>query len=99
VVVTIAEQARQRLAPLLEDVVERFDDGSDPAASAFFCSLLVKAHAMQEDIDVASLFFELSTAAFQGFVYSPEQTAALDRLLEVSEQLAFALSVDSDQPH
>ncbi len=96
---SVVEQARARIVPLLERVVEAHDDTADVQSLAFFTGLLVQPHAMREDTDLAALFFELSTAAFQGFVFSPDQATAIDELLAASENIAFALTAPSERPH
>ncbi|MEQ8860488.1 MAG: hypothetical protein RIC56_17745 [Pseudomonadales bacterium] len=96
---SLADQARDRLVPLIERVLEAHDRDDDVLSQAFFTNLLMQAHAMRDDTDLAAFFFELSTTAFQGFVFTPAQAEAIDELLAESENMAFALTAPSERPH
>jgi hypothetical protein len=45
------------------------------------------------------MFFELSTAAFQGFVFSPAEADAVDALLAACENVSHAMTAGSDSQH
>jgi hypothetical protein len=91
--------ARAQLLPTLEAVIDACDETEDPAALAFFTRILTNLHRLRDDGDLMGLFFELSTTAFQGFVFSPEQAQLVDALLAVAEDIAFALSAPGDIAH
>lgn len=96
---SIVAQARERLLPLLEQVLDAHDADADVQSLAFFTGLLMQTHAMAEETDLAALFFELSTTAFQGFTFTTRQAEAIDALLAASENIAFALTAPSERPH
>jgi hypothetical protein len=72
---------------------------ADLPLRVFFTAVLLQAQAMREEEDVLALFFELSTTAFQGFVYPPEVALAIDRLLAHAEQMAFAMTASEQVRH
>ena len=45
---SIVDQARQRLVPLLEDVIAAHEGDGDANSLAFFTTLLVRTHGMRE---------------------------------------------------
>lgn len=96
---SIVEQAKRRLIPLLENVIDAHEEHGDANSLAFFTTLLIQAHEMREETQLAALFFELSTTAFQGFGFTRAQTAAIDELLAESEFIAFTLTAPSDRAH
>ena len=96
---SIVDQARRRLVPLLEDVIAAHEGDGDANSLAFFTTLLVRTHGMREETQLAELFFELSTTAFQGFAFTPRQAEAIDALLAASESIAFTLTAPSERPH
>jgi hypothetical protein len=95
----LLNNARSQLLPPLEAVIESFDETADTAALAFFTLILTNLHGLQDDGDLMGLFFELSTTAFQGFVFSPAQAQLVDSLLAAAENIAFTLSAPGDNPH
>lgn len=96
---SIVEQARQRIVPLLEQVIEAHDQDSPAMSLAFFTTLLVRAHEMREETQLAELFFELSTTAFQGFGFTTAQASAIDELLAAAEHIAFTLTAPDTDAH
>ncbi len=95
----LLNSARAQLLPPLEAVIESFDAATDPAPLAFFTLILTNLHRLEDDGDLMGLFFELSSTAFQGFVFNPTQAQLVDSLLAVAENIAFALSASGDNPH
>jgi len=96
---SIVEQARQRLVPLLENVIDTHEEHGNANSLAFFTTLLVQAHEMREETQLMALFFELSATAFQGFGFTRQQTMAIDELLAESEFIAFTLTAPDDRAH
>jgi len=111
--VQFTEQARAALMPLIHKVLDRIggpltvDAGeagpataaADPGLRIFFTGVLLQARTMQHEEDVLVLFFELSTTAFQGFVYPPDVAAAIDELLAAAEQIAFTMTASDHLRH
>jgi hypothetical protein len=67
--------------------------------ASFFASLNVRLQHMDDEGDLAELFFELSSTAFRGFAFSDHQAALIDHLLRAAEEIAFALSAPDDNAH
>ena len=66
---------------------------------SFFALQFDALNRASDDMDVAEIFMQLSSVAFLGFQFSPEQAALVDTLLARAEQIAHALSADGDQAH
>jgi hypothetical protein len=110
--VEFADQARETLMPLLLKVLDlsggplvSFDAadlvgaGDDLPVRAFFTGMLLQARAMRQEEDVLALFFELSTTAFQGFVYPDEVAEAIDELLAAAELISFTMTASDQLRH
>lgn len=95
----LLDSARAQLTPPLEAVIESFDESADPAPVAFFTLILMNLHRLEDDGDLMGLFFELSSTAFQGFVFNPAQAQLVDSLLAVAENIAFTLTAADDNAH
>ncbi|HEY5646829.1 MAG TPA: hypothetical protein VIS76_12840 [Pseudomonadales bacterium] len=93
------DSARGQLAPLAQQVIDALDADSQPLELSFFTLILIRINGMQADMDLMNVFLELSTTAFQGFVFSREQSRRIDELLGAAEDIALTLSVSSDQSH
>ena len=93
------ETAREQLAPLIADVIEQLDGDQQVLELSFFSMRLIQANQMREGSDLLGLFLELSTTAFQGFSFTPEQAQLIDHLLAVAENISFALSASSTDAH
>jgi hypothetical protein len=86
--------------PLFLAVIEVLNEHGNFYPMAFFSELLIQLRQISREADLLQLFFELSTAAFQGFSLGPAEARAVDELLERCEMIAFTLSVDtSEGPH
>ena len=88
----LVNSARDQLEPLLQAVVEELGASENAHPMAFFTQIHMRMSAMTEEEDLMQLFFELSTTAFQGFVFSPTEAEKVDTLLEHCEQIALTLS-------
>lgn len=93
------ESARLQLVPLITEVIDELEEDGQILERSFFTMRLVQANQMQEGSDLLHLFLELSTTAFQGFSFTTEQTALIDQLLAVAENISFALSASSGDAH
>ncbi len=85
----VVAAARSQLTPLLKAVL---DSCEDHRALTFFSLLAIQLHDAQEDGDLLDFFLQLSTTAFQGFLFTAEDDAVIDRLLATAEAIAHALS-------
>jgi len=54
---------------------------------------------LQDEADLANLFFELSTTAFRSFSFTDRQSELIDLLLSGAENIAAAMSAPSDKMH
>jgi hypothetical protein len=95
----LVDNARAQLEPLLEAVIRQLHAERNSAPVPFFSLLFVHLQQIQDEGDLANLFFELSTTAFQGFEFSESQAALVDQLLGVCESIAFTLSAPSTDAH
>ncbi len=75
--------------PLMKDVL---DTCRDAGALTFFSLLAIQLHEAREDAQLLDFFLNLSTTAFQGFPFTPEEDLVIDRLLAMAEDIAHALS-------
>ncbi len=95
----IVNHAREQLGPLTRQLLDAIDTESHPMEASFFAGLNVRLQHMNDEGDLAELFFELSSTAFRGFAFSDHQAALIDRLLRAAEEIAFALSAPDDNAH
>lgn len=68
-------------------------------AQAFFGRARQQLERLEDEADLAGLFFELSSAAFHGFEFSPAEAQAVDALLARAETIAFTLSAPDQDAH
>jgi len=71
----------------------------NPYAQAFFGRAAQQLELLEDEADLAGLFFELSSAAFHGFAFSPAEAQAVDALLARAEAIAFTLSAPDQDAH
>ncbi len=90
---------RAQLDPLFEDVMAALDAEDNAFPMAFFALLRTQLAGAEEEADVLSLFFELSTTAFQGFVFSPREAQSVDALLAACEQVSQTMTADDGHRH
>ena len=93
------DAAREEMLPLTRLVIESLDEDSQIVETSFFTLVLIRITQMRSDEDLMNVFFELSTTAFQGFVFSQQQTELIDGLLATAERIALTLSVPTDRAH
>ncbi len=81
-------------------VIEVLNEHGNFYPMAFFSELLIQLRQIDREVDLLQLFFELSTACFQGFSLSPEEARVIDELLERCQIIAFTLSAETGEgPH
>ena len=85
----VVSAAKSQLVPLLRDVLDLCQDTN---ALTFFSLLAVQLHEAEEDFQLFDFFIQLSTTAFQGFVFTPDEDAVIDALLARAEDIAHTLS-------
>ncbi|MEQ9005841.1 MAG: hypothetical protein RIE74_19970 [Pseudomonadales bacterium] len=85
---------REQIDPLFGAVIGLLESGGNPHPLAFFTLLRQRLQACCDEEDVLALFLDLSTTAFQGFVLSADQAAAVDRLLAACEQISLTMTAD-----
>ncbi len=95
----VVAAAQQQLRPLFDAVIAQLDEDACITEMVFFTTNLLALMRASEPVDIGELFLQLSTTAFMGFQFSPEQAQLVDNLLAQAEQLAHVLSADSSQPH
>ena len=95
----LVENARTQLEPLIVGVLDSLDEQVQVIETSFFTLLLIQLRQMAEDADLMNLFLELSTTAFQGFVFSESQLRLIDEVLATAEYIAFALTAEPDSAH
>ncbi|MEM6707507.1 MAG: hypothetical protein AAF648_01855 [Pseudomonadota bacterium] len=95
----IVEAAQAQLKPLFEALLERFKDDGALYEMSFFAVQYDALNRATDDVSIAELFMQLSSVAFLGFQFTPQQAVMVDELLAKAEQMAHALSADDDQAH
>ncbi len=90
---------RNQVDPLFQTVIDTLDAGGNAYPMAFFTALKIRLNDASDEVEVLNLFIELSTTAFQGFVFSPDEAAAVDQLLEACEQISHMMTAADDRPH
>ena len=93
------DAAREEMLPLTRLVIESLDEDSQIVETSFFTLVLIRITQMRSDEDLMNVFIELSTTAFQGFVFSQRQSELIDGLLATAERIALTLSVPTDRAH
>ena len=78
------------LRPKLEALIEYLNESNEVAAASFFTNILVILAGLQHEEELLALFIELSTTAFQGFLFDETSWAMTDEILAYAEQVAHA---------
>ncbi|MEM8769476.1 MAG: hypothetical protein AAGE43_18720 [Pseudomonadota bacterium] len=92
-------ETRGQIEPLLLAVLDDLDSGGNAYPMAFFTELLLQLRAAATEAELLQLFFDLSTTAFQGFVFSADEAETVDKLLAQCETIAFAMTAGDGQAH
>lgn len=91
----LVEEARAQVDPLFLAVIEVLNEHGNFLPMAFFSELLIQLRQIEREADLLQLFFQLSTAAFQGFTLNPAEAQVIDELLERCQMIAFTLSAET----
>lgn len=95
----LVSQMSSQLDPLFEAVIDQLDAEDNAYPMVFFTQLRIQLATATEELEVMQMFFELSTAAFQGFMFSPAEAEAVDALLAACENVSHAMTAVSDRVH
>ena len=88
----LVEGARAQIEPLFLEAIDVLNEHQNFLPMAFFSELLIQLRQIDREVDLLHLFFELSTTAFQGFVFSSQEAASVDALLARCEMISLTLS-------
>jgi hypothetical protein len=92
-------QMKEQIDPLFARVIDVLDAEDNAYPMAFFSQLRIALANAEDEADVISMFFELSSAAFQGFVLGPQEAAAVDELLAACENVSHAMTASDQSSH
>ena len=92
-------QMKEQIDPLFVRVIEVLDAQDNAYPMAFFTQLRIALANAEDEADVIAMFFELSSAAFQGFVFGPQEAAAVDELLAACEHVSHAMTASDQSAH
>ncbi|MCR9260292.1 MAG: hypothetical protein NXH95_11255 [Pseudomonadaceae bacterium] len=93
------ETVQHDLRPKLEKLVGYLNETNEVMAASFFTNILVSLTQLTEEEQLLELFIELSTTAFQGFMFDDVSWALTDDVLLYAEQIAETFTADGDQVH
>ena len=93
------ETVKTELKPKLERLILYLNETNEVAAASFFTNILVVLTSLTEEEQLLELFIELSTTAFQGFVFDDVSWALTDDVLMYAEQIAQTFTASPDVPH
>lgn len=91
--------AKTVLVPRLEEMLVLSQAFGPPEQVGFFTIIRDQIAKANDPADVAEAFLHLSSAAFLGFDYEPEQSELLHEILELAETLSETLSVQDRDRH
>lgn len=95
----LVTQMTAQLDPLFETVINALETADNPYPMTFFTLLRIQLRNAQEEIDVLQVFYDLSTTAFQGFVFSSAEAAVIDNLLAACEDVSHAMTAPDNHRH
>ena len=95
----LIKQMLNQLDPLFAQVIDTLDREDNDYPMAFFTQLRIQLAGASDEADVIAMFFELSTAAFQGFVFTSEEADAVDALLAACESVSHAMTASDNCAH
>ncbi|MEE4282064.1 MAG: hypothetical protein V2I41_08970 [Pseudomonadales bacterium] len=93
------ESVQSDLRPKLEKLVGYLNETNEVMAASFFTNILVALVQLTEEEQLLELFIELSTTAFQGFMFDDVSWALTDDVLLYAEQVAQTFTADDNQLH
>jgi hypothetical protein len=83
-----ATQARNAIAPLLDQLIVQLDAEGRASQRAYFARIRRSLLLARHEADLAAPIRELSTSAAVGFVFSNDADVLMSRILEKVDQLA-----------
>lgn len=95
----LVTQMTTQLDPLFTAVIDTLEAADNAYPMTFFTLLRMQLHSAQEELDVLQVFFDLSTTAFQGFVFSSAEAAVVDELLAACEHVSHTMTAPDNQQH
>ena len=93
------ETVKNELRPKLERLIGYLNETNEIMAASFFTNILVGLVNLTEEDQLLELFIELSTTAFQGFLFDEESWALTDDVLMYAEQVAQTFTANQDNAH
>jgi hypothetical protein len=93
------DTVKSQLRPKLERLIVYLNETNEVAAASFFTNILVILVNLSEEEQLLELFIELSTTAFQGFVFDEISWALTDDVLLYAEQIAQTFMADQSERH
>ena len=93
------DTVKAELRPKLERLIGYLSDTNEVMAASFFTNILVGLVNVKEEEQLLELFIELSTTAFQGFLFDEESWALTDDVLMYAEQVAQTFTASQDSAH
>lgn len=93
------DTVKTELRPKLERLIVYLNETNEVMAASFFTNILVVLVQLDQEEQLLELFIELSTTAFQGFMFDDESWALTDDVLMYAEQIAEAFTADQDRAH
>ena len=93
------DTVKAELRPKLERLIVYLNETNEVAPASFFTNILVILVGLSEEEQLLELFIELSTTAFQGFVFDDVSWALTDDVLAYAEQIAQTFMADHNAPH
>ncbi|HEY5678646.1 MAG TPA: hypothetical protein VIS55_01120 [Pseudomonadales bacterium] len=83
-----ATQARNAIAPLLDQLIVQLDAEGRASQRAYFARIRRSLLLARHEADLATPIRELSTSVAVGFVFSNDADVLMSRILEKVDQLA-----------
>jgi len=96
---SLVSQIRSQIDPLFEEVISTLDAADNPLPLAFFTLLRIDLGNAADEGDVLNVFFELSSTAFQGFVFSTTEAERVDALIAACERISHAMTAEDGRAH
>lgn len=96
---SVVSQIRGQIDPLFEAVIIALEAADNPLPLAFFTLLRIDLGNAEDESEVLNVFFELSSTAFQGFVFSAAEAERVDALLAACEGISHAMTAEDGRAH
>ncbi|MEM9622123.1 MAG: hypothetical protein AAF993_10770 [Pseudomonadota bacterium] len=93
------EAVKDSLKPKFMVLIEYLNEQHEILAASFFTELLVNLTQAEEEEELLTVFFQLSSTAFMGFQFDPISWQLADEILQEAEQVAHTFSGSTQQMH